>query len=60
MMESFLSHEYEQIDSSHYYCLIYCRQCGNYHQTSRSSCTCHLRNDNHFLELQPMFEDLNH
>jgi hypothetical protein len=33
-------HEYEQIksdDSLHYYCLVYCRQCANYHQTSSSS-----------------------
>ncbi|CAF0761758.1 unnamed protein product [Adineta steineri] len=37
-------HDYEQIkcdDSSsgslHYYCLIYCRQCANYHPTSSSS-----------------------
>ena len=29
-----IHHDYEQIS----YCLIYCRQCGNYHQTS---CTCH-------------------
>jgi hypothetical protein len=35
-----LHHEYEQIkydDSLHYYCLVYCRQCANYHPTS-SSC----------------------
>lgn len=37
-------HEYEQIKSDdslssslHYYCLIYCRQCANYHPTSSSS-----------------------
>ncbi|CAF2117608.1 unnamed protein product [Rotaria magnacalcarata] len=37
-------HEYEQIkcddslsESLHYYCLIYCRQCSNYHSTSSSS-----------------------
>ncbi len=72
------NHEYEQIrfdNSSHYYCLVYCRHCANYHQTSstlcrqssfnRSACTCHLRNDNHHLfELQPMLrtnsENLNH
>ncbi|CAF3319505.1 unnamed protein product [Rotaria socialis] len=37
-------HEYEQIkcddslsESLHYYCLIYCRQCSNYHPTSSSS-----------------------
>lgn len=68
MIESFfpndIHHEYEQINydnnSSHYYCLIYCRQCGNYHQTSRTYCTCHLRN----VELQPILktnsDDLNH
>ena len=38
------NHEYEQIkyddslsESLHYYCLIYCRQCANYHPTSSSS-----------------------
>ncbi|CAF1317497.1 unnamed protein product [Rotaria sordida] len=77
-----IHHEYEQIkydNSSHYYCLVYCRQCANYHQTSSSSlcrqtnftqsyyqhqCTCHLRNNNHLFELQPMLrtnnDDLNH
>jgi hypothetical protein len=62
-----IHHEYEQIQSdhsSHYYCLIYCRQCATYHQTSRPACTCHLRNDNHFFELQPMLkidnDDFNH
>ncbi|CAF0878745.1 unnamed protein product [Rotaria sp. Silwood1] len=39
-----VQHEYEQIksddslsESLHYYCLIYCRQCSNYHPTSSSS-----------------------
>ncbi|CAF2393346.1 unnamed protein product [Rotaria sp. Silwood2] len=90
-----VQHEYEQIksddslsESLHYYCLIYCRQCSNYHPTSSSSssssslcprpnlirpyylplstnptcqhqCSCYhrtyyQRNDNRFLELQPM------
>ncbi|CAF2376448.1 unnamed protein product [Rotaria sp. Silwood2] len=68
-----IHHEYEQIqheNSSHYYCLIYCRQCASYHQTSSSSslcrqtnlmqsyyqyqCTCHPQNNNHLFELQPM------
>lgn len=64
-----IHHEYEQIkydNTSHYYCLIYCRQCRNYHQTSRTYCTCHhLQNDNHLFELQPMLnttnsDELNH
>ncbi|CAF3372558.1 unnamed protein product [Rotaria sp. Silwood1] len=79
-----IHHEYEQIkydNSSHYYCLVYCRQCANYHQTSSSSssicrqtsliqsyyqhqCTCHLQNNNHLFELQPILrtnnDDLNH
>jgi hypothetical protein len=66
-MESFLPndihHEYEQIKSdnlSNYYCLIYCRQCANYHQTSQSYCTCHLQNDNHLFELQPMLKTTNY
>jgi len=39
-----IHHEYEQIKcddslsgSLHYYCLVYCRQCANYHPTSSSS-----------------------
>lgn len=39
-------HEYEQIqcddstsNSLHYYCLVYCRQCANYHPTSSCSST---------------------
>lgn len=88
-------HEYEQIKcddsfegSLHYYCLVYCRQCANYHPTSSSSssssslcprpnlvrpcylplstnptcqhqCSCYhrtyyQRNDNRFVEHQPM------
>ncbi|UJR10595.1 hypothetical protein I4U23_014792 [Adineta vaga] len=52
-------HEYEQIkyDSSlQNYCLVYCRQCANYHQTNliqsnyQHPCTCH----KHLFELQPM------
>ncbi|CAF0966391.1 unnamed protein product [Adineta ricciae] len=61
-------HEYEQIkyDSSlQNYCLIYCRQCANYHHTNliqstyQHQCTCHLRNDQHLYELQPMLRTTN-
>ncbi|CAF0723606.1 unnamed protein product [Rotaria sordida] len=44
LLTSDVHHEYEQIksdyslsESLHYYCLIYCRQCSNYHPTSSSS-----------------------
>ena len=66
-----IHHEYEQIkydSSSNYYCLVYCRQCANYHPTSSSlncqtsfirscyqnQCSCHLPSNNHLFELQPM------
>ncbi|CAF1098719.1 unnamed protein product [Adineta steineri] len=77
IIEPFLTndihHEYEQIKYEHSldkYCLVYCRQCANYHQTNliqsnyQHQCTCHLPNDKHIFELQPMLrttdnDDLN-
>ncbi|CAF1264694.1 unnamed protein product [Adineta steineri] len=68
-----IQHEYEQIKYEHSldkYCLVYCRQCANYHQTNliqsnyQHQCTCHLPNDKHIFELHPMLrttdnDDLN-
>ncbi len=73
LLSNDIHHEYEQIkydNSLPNYCLVYCRQCANYHQTSfipsnyQHPCTCHLRNDKHLYELQPMLrtirDDLDH
>ncbi|CAF3612240.1 unnamed protein product [Rotaria socialis] len=80
LLSNDIQHEYEQIrynNSAHYYCLVYCRLCANYHHASSScrqtniiqsyyqqQCTCHLRNDGHLFELQPMLrtniDDIKH